>query len=158
VAIPDSPQDLASLNVTISKLIANNVCFRLDPILEPINLGFSQSLNRYLDIRRRFPDAAMMMGIGNLTELTEVDSAGVNMLLAGFCQEQRIYSVLTTQVANWCRTCIREFDFARRIVKAAAEAHRTPKGISSALLQLRDRKLRELGSEAINDLAGRITD
>ena len=29
----------------------------------------------------------MMMGIGNLTELTDADTGGVNVLLAGFCQE-----------------------------------------------------------------------
>ena len=42
----------------------------------------------------------MMMGVGNLTELTDCDSAGVNtVLVAGFCQEQQIRSkVLTTSV------------------------------------------------------------
>jgi len=146
------------LHSTINKLSKADVRFRIDPILEPINFGFSASLGRYLDIRRRYPKTAMMMGIGNLTELTEVDSAGINMLLAGFCQEQRVGSVLTTQVANWCRSCVREFDLARRIVKAASEANRTPKNISSSLLQLRDRKSRELGDEALDDLAKRITD
>ncbi len=60
---------------------------RIDPILEPIGFGFAASLGRYLEVRRRYPDAEMMMGIGNLTELTDVDSAGVNVLLLGFCQE-----------------------------------------------------------------------
>ena len=50
--------------------------FRIDPILEPIGFGFAASLGRYLEVRRRYPEAAMMMGIGNLTELTDVDSAG----------------------------------------------------------------------------------
>ncbi len=36
----------------------------------------------------------MMMGIGNITELTDVDSAGINMLMLGICQELRIESVL----------------------------------------------------------------
>ena len=58
----------------------------------------------------------MMMGVGNLTELTDVDSAGVNVLLLGFCQELGIRSVLTTQVINWCRSCVRELDLARRLV------------------------------------------
>lgn len=158
VTIPDSTNDVASLHSTINKLSKADVRFRIDPILEPITFGFSASLGRYLDFRRRYPKTAMMMGIGNVTELTEVDSAGINMLLAGFCQEQRIGSVLTTQVANWCRNCVREFDLARRIVKAATEANRTPKNISSSLLQLRDRKTRELGDEALDDLAKRITD
>ena len=41
------------------------------------------------------------MGVGNLTELTDADSAGVNVLLAGFCQELGVRSVLTTEVINW---------------------------------------------------------
>ncbi|HBB75748.1 MAG TPA: dihydropteroate synthase, partial [Planctomycetaceae bacterium] len=48
---------------------------RLDPVLEPIGFGFAASLGRYLEVRRRHPAAEMMMGIGNLTELTDVDSA-----------------------------------------------------------------------------------
>ena len=61
--------------------------FRIDPILEPIGFGFAASLGRYLEVRRRYPEAEMIMGVGNLTELTDVDSAGVNTLLVGFCQE-----------------------------------------------------------------------
>ena len=39
-------------------------------------LDLPRSLGRYLEVRRRYPDAEMMMGIGNLTELTDADSAG----------------------------------------------------------------------------------
>ena len=70
-------------------------------------------------LRRRYPDVAMMMGVGNLTELTDADSAGLNVLLLGFCQELGIRSVLTTQVINWCRSCVRELDLARRLVRHA---------------------------------------
>ena len=77
---------------------------RIDPILEPIGFGFAASLGRYLEVRRRYPDAEMMMGIGNLTELTDADSAPINVLLLGFCQELGIRSVLTTQVINWARS------------------------------------------------------
>ena len=65
----------------------------------------------------------MMMGVGNLTELTDVDSAGVNTLLVGFCQELAIRSVLTTAVINWARSSVREIDLARRLV--ASCRHRT---------------------------------
>jgi hypothetical protein len=30
----------------------------------------------------------MMMGVGNVTELTDVDSLGVNVVLAGFVRKQ----------------------------------------------------------------------
>ena len=76
VVVPDDPATLAGLDETIEFLAQRGVPLRIDPILEPIGFGFAASLGRYLDVRRRYPDAEMMMGIGNLTELTDADSAG----------------------------------------------------------------------------------
>ncbi len=72
--------------------------FLIDPILEPIGMGFMASLERYAEARRRYPTAEMLMGIGNLTELTAADSTGVNALLIAVCQELGIRTVLTTEV------------------------------------------------------------
>ena len=47
----------------------------LDPVLDPIHFGFTSSLGRYADLRRRLPAADILMGTGNLTELTDADSA-----------------------------------------------------------------------------------
>src|SRR5262249_47157001 len=75
VAIPDEAGSLEGLGATIDYLSRHGVRFRIDPILEPIGFGFAASLGRYLEVRRLFPEAAMIMGTGNLTELTDVDSA-----------------------------------------------------------------------------------
>ncbi|MEO6811226.1 MAG: DUF6513 domain-containing protein, partial [Isosphaeraceae bacterium] len=104
VAIPDQPGSLAGLDETIEFLIKNKTPFRIDPILEPIGFGFAASLGRYLDTRQRYPELPILMGIGNITELTDVDSSGVNTLLIGFCQEVGVTSVLTTAVINWARS------------------------------------------------------
>ncbi len=104
--------------------------FRIDPILEPIGLGFAGSLWRYMDVRRRYPEAAMLMGIGNLTEMTDADSAAINVLLLGFCQEMGIRSVLTTQVVNWARSSVRECDLARRLVHYAVRQRVPPKHVT----------------------------
>ena len=93
------------------------------------------------------------MGIGNLTELTDVDSAGVNVLLAGFCQELGIRSVLTTEVINWCRSAVKEFDLARRLVYHAVRNGVLPKHLEPGLVMLRDRKVYEQGPEALAELA-----
>ena len=76
VVVPDEPSTLKGFDETITRLAAMGVPCRLDPVLEPIGFGFAASLGRYLDVRKRYPKAEMMMGIGNLTELTDVDSAG----------------------------------------------------------------------------------
>ena len=158
VAIPDDPRDLASLQPTIDVLRHAGAKFRIDPIIEPIGFGFAASLGRYLEARRLWPDVEIMMGIGNLTELTEVDSSGINLLLAGFCQELAIRSVLTTQVINWCRSAVREFDLARRLSYYAIQNQSLPKHVDSRLVILRDAKLRDVTSDELDELAAGIKD
>jgi len=158
VAIPDDPETLAGLDDTIDQLAKAGVPLRIDPILEPISFGFAQSLGRYLEVRRRYPDAEMMMGIGNLTELTDVDSAGINTLLLGFCQEVGVRSVLTTQVINWARSSVRECDLARRLMFHAVNNRVLPKHLEPNLLMLRDEQITKMPVEQIAQLAENIRD
>lgn len=158
VAIPDTPNDLESLSRTVDTLCEIGIKHRLDPILEPIGFGFAASLGRYIETRQRYPDAEIMMGVGNLTELTDVDSAGINVLLAGFCQEVGIRSVLTTEVINWARSAVKEFDLARRLVFHAVREKVLPKRLEPNLVLLRDPKIYEQGDEALAELAARVTD
>jgi hypothetical protein len=158
VAIPDQPGSLEGLDQTIEFLVSRGVPFRIDPILEPIGFGFAASLGRYLEVRRRYPEAAMMMGVGNLTELTDVDSAGVNTILAGFCQELKIQSVLTTAVINWARSSVRELDLARRLVHHAVIHHTLPKHLEPRLIALRDPKVVDFGADNLAELQRRIRD
>ncbi|HEX6963076.1 MAG TPA: DUF6513 domain-containing protein [Lacipirellula sp.] len=158
VVTPDVPTTLEGLDETIEQVARAGVPLRIDPILEPISFGFAASLGRYLDVRRRYPDAEMMMGVGNLTELTDVDSAGVNALLLGFCQEQGIRSILTTQVINWARSSVRECDVARRLMHHAASHRVLPKHLDSRLIMLRDAEIDETLVEDLDKLAAQIRD
>ncbi len=158
VAIPDADGDLDSLAGTIDALDARGARFRIDPVLNPIGFGFAASLARYFEVRRRWPKADMLLGVGNVTELTEVDSAGVNLLLAAVCQEWDIKSVLTTQVINWARSSVRELDLARRLVHYSVRERALPKHIDSQLLTLRDPKLVGRERDELKRLAEEITD
>jgi dihydropteroate synthase len=158
VVVPDDPHSLAGLDDTVDLLAAAGVRLRIDPVLEPIGFGFAASLGRYQQIRARYPDAEMMMGIGNLTELTDVDSAGVNTLLLGFCEELGIRSVLTTQVINWARTSVRECDLARRLVYHSVRQRVLPKHLEPRLLMLRDPKLIEPSADELERLSHEIKD
>jgi dihydropteroate synthase-like protein len=158
VAVPDVPATLEGLDQTVASLQEQGVRFRIDPVIEPIGFGFAASLGRYLEVRRRYPQAEMLMGVGNLTELTDVDSAGVNVMLLGFCQELGIRSVLTTEVINWCRSSVRELDLARRLVGFACLHRVLPKRLEPDLILLRDPKLREHGEAFLTELAQRVTD
>jgi dihydropteroate synthase-like protein len=158
VVIPDDFATLGGLEETVEFLAARNVPLRIDPVLEPIAFGFAASLGRYFEVRRRYPDAEMLMGIGNLTELTDVDSAGVNTLLLGICQELGVRSVLTTQVINWARTSVRECDLARRLVHYAVTQRVPPKRVEPRLVTLRDAKLYPLEAQQLDQLAADIKD
>jgi dihydropteroate synthase len=158
VAIPDQPGSLDGLDETTEFLDKAGVPFRIDPIVEPIGFGFAASLGRFLEVRRRYPQAPIMMGVGNLTELTDVDSAGVNTLLLGFCQELAIKSVLSTAVINWARSSVRELDLARRLVYHAVNHRTLPKHLEAGLITLRDPKLVEFGADNLAELQRRIRD
>lgn len=158
VAIPDDPKTLSGLDETIDFLAKNSVPLRIDPILEPIGFGFAESVSRYRDVRQRYPDAKMMMGIGNLTELTEVDSAGVNVLLLGICQELGIRSVLTTQVINWAQSAVKECDLGRRLVHYAVGEGIPPKHLGAGLVMLRDQRVTRPTAEDLDDLVATIRD
>ena len=81
VVLPDLGGSLETLDPCVEKLAAWGVPFLIDPIIEPIGFGFTASIERYAETRRRYPEAEMLMGIGNLTEMTAADSTGVNAVL-----------------------------------------------------------------------------
>ncbi len=161
VVVPDSTDEstfLRSLESTVEFLEKQRVRFRIDPILEPIGFGFAASLRRYASVRQHFPDAPMMMGIGNLTELTDCDSAGINFLLLAICEEWQIRSVLTTQVISWAQSSVRECDVARRIISYAVRNRIPPKRIDSQLVMLRDPRVNHYSEAIIAQLATSIKD
>jgi dihydropteroate synthase len=158
VVIPDQVGTLDGLEASLEYLTTRQVRFRIDPIVEPIGFGFAASLARYQEVRRRFPEAELLMGIGNLTELTDADSAGLNTLLIGFCQELGIRSVLTTAVINWARSSVREIDLARRLMHHAVTHRTLPKHLEPRLILLRDPRVPRFGPETLGELARRVKD
>jgi dihydropteroate synthase-like protein len=158
VLIPDTPDDLASLDATIAHLESLAKPYLVDPIIEPIGAGFAHSLGRYLEIRRRHPEAEMLMGIGNLTELTEADTTGVTALLIGFCQELGIRHVLTTSVIEWARGAVREAAIAAELMHFAVEQGTPPKHVDGRLVTVRDDEFRPYAESELRSLHEQVTD
>ena len=140
VVIPARPGDLASLLRACARLERAGRPYLADPILDPIHMGFVDSLIRYHTLRARLPQAELLMGVGNLTELTDADTTGITMLLMAACSELAIRNVLVVQVSPHCRRAVKEADVARRILHAAREEGTPPQWIDPALLCLRDRR------------------
>ena len=158
VLIPEHPSDLDSLYRAAEALAAQGRRFLLDPVLEPIHFGFTDSLLRYHAVRRRFPEAEMMMGIGNLTELTDADTTGITAVLMGVVSELDIGAVLTTEVSPHARTSVREADIARRIMWAARRDGNLPRRYHAGLMALKDRKPFPHTSEEVARTAAAIRD
>jgi dihydropteroate synthase-like protein len=158
VLIPDTPDDLDSLDATIAHLRELGKPFLVDPIVEPIGSGFAASLGRYLETRRRHPDVEMLMGIGNLTELTEADSTGVTAMLIGFCQELGIRNVLTTEVIDWARGAVREAILAAKLMHFAQQEGTPPKHVDGRLLTIKDEDFRPYTEAELRELQASITD
>ena len=158
VVIPDLGGSLDTLDPSLNALARLSVPFLIDPVLEPIGHGFMASLERYAEVRRRYPDAEMLMGVGNLTELTAADTTGVNALLIGICQELRIRAVLTTEVIPWARGAVREIDVARRLMHYAITRQTIPKGVDDRLVTVKDPAVLAYTVEELRALQASITD
>jgi dihydropteroate synthase-like protein len=158
VVIPDFGEGLETLDRNIAHLERVGRPYIVDPVLEPITSGFARSLDRYVRVHERYPAADMLMGIGNITEITEADSTGVNALLLGICQELGIRYVLTTEVIDWARGAVREVDVARRLMYAAMTRRVIPKHIDDRLLTVKDARPKYWTEAELRALHAAITD
>ncbi len=158
ILIPETHGDLDSLDEPIRILQAKNRAFIVDPILDPIHFGFTDSIVRNHQFRQRYPEVEMMFGVGNITELTHADTSGMNALLLGICSELNINHILATQVSKHACRAIKEADRARRIMFAAKQNNSLPKHINSDLLTVHDTAPFPNSLEEIQNLASQIKD
>jgi dihydropteroate synthase-like protein len=140
VLIPKDHGDMGSLYRAMDALDAKGKPYLADPVLDPINFGFMRSLERYAELRRERPDAEILLGTGNLTELTEADSIGTTAMLIGIASELAIKNVLVVQVSPHTRRTYEEHDIARRLMYASRADGELPKGYTDQLLALHARK------------------
>lgn len=158
VLIPERPGDLESLLRAVDRMQAAGKPCIADSILDPVHFGFTESLVRYAELRRSRPDVEIIMGVGNLTELTDADTTGVNALLAGVMSELGVRHLLTTEVSAHARTAVREFDVARRVMHAARADAALPKGYSAELMTTHARRPHKYSDVEIREVAAGVRD
>jgi dihydropteroate synthase-like protein len=158
VAIPDFGAGMETLEPTLARLEEWGVEYLVDPVIEPIGYGFMRSLERYAEARRRWPKAPLMMGVGNITELTAADTTGVNAILIAICQELGVEAVLTTEVIPWARGAVREIDVARRLMHYAVSQKTLPKGVDDRLVTVKDPRILAYTEAELRELQSRVTD
>lgn len=158
ILIPAKPHNLPSLYRAIEMCLKADKPFIADAILDPIHFGFTSSISRYQKLRKKYPEVNIMMGIGNLTELTDADTTGINALLFGMISELDIHAVLATSVSPHAVNAIAEADIARRVMYAAKLDDRLPRGYSNGLLGLHDRRPFTYSVDEIKEIAAQIKD
>jgi dihydropteroate synthase-like protein len=158
VVIPDFGEGLTSLERNTAQLDEWGVPYVMDPILDPISFGFSESLHRFYETRRRHPNAEMLMGLGNLTELTDADSIGINAVMAGVVTELGIDYVLSTEVISWTRGAVKELDLARKLMYYAHKNRLLPKDIDDGLLTVKDPPHESYGEAELRHMHQLVSD
>lgn len=158
ILIPAKPHSLSSLYRAIETCLKAGKPFIADAILDPIHFGLTNSIVRYQKLRKKYPDIQIMMGIGNLTELTDADTTGINALLFGMISELGINAVLATSVSPHAVNAIAEADIARRTMYAAKCDDRLPRGYSNGLLGLHDRRPFTYSADEVQEIARMIKD
>lgn len=158
VLIPSEAGDLTSLEAAMVELTRRGRDFIADPILDPIHFGFADSIVRYQHLRTRHPKARIMMGTGNVTELTDADTLGMQTVLMGIMSELGISDLLTTQVSRHAGAVVKEADAIRRVMFAAREANALPRRLGDALLALHETHPFPDSADEIETLAAAIKD
>ncbi|MDE0309660.1 MAG: DUF6513 domain-containing protein [Acidiferrobacterales bacterium] len=158
VVIPDADTGVESLYRSIDTLGERGRNFLADSILNPIHFGFVRSIVQYQELRLRYPEVPIMIGTGNITELTEADTIGMTALLAGIASELDASAILTTEVSGHARTAVAEADLARRIMYAAKQDSSLPQHYSDGLLALHEKKPFPTPAAEIRELAQMIKD
>ncbi|WP_456366943.1 dihydropteroate synthase-like protein [Thermococcus sp.] len=108
-----------------------------DPILEHVP-HLARSIAAFQLYRERNPNDVLLAGVGNVVELYDADSIGMNALLAGIAKELSINLLLTTEVSAKARGSVRELK--RAVDMNLLDA---PKDLGFDLLVLKEKRTKE---------------
>ncbi|MCL7415116.1 MAG: dihydropteroate synthase-like protein [ANME-2 cluster archaeon] len=143
VVIPDSGKGFDSLTANIkwaqelgiSRILA-------DPVLDPPGQGMVDSLVRYKQCRDMLPEIPLFFGVGNVTELMDADSVGVNALLAAISWEVGADVLFTPEYSDKARGSISELKSAAQMMALAEQRASPPKDLGIDLLLLKEKRFR----------------
>ncbi len=109
-----------------------------DPVLDP-PLSVAKSIERYIRFRELDQTTPLLFGAGNVTELSDADSIGVNALLAFIAEEIGCNLLFTTEASAKTTGSVRELRIASYLAKAAKLRNAPPKDVGISLLALKEK-------------------
>ncbi len=112
-----------------------------DPVLEPaFQPGLMNSLRAYQLFRERNPETPMLFGLGNVTELIDVDCIGVNGLLTALAYEVGANMLFTPEFSVKAKGSVRELAIASKMMFLARNKTTVPKDLGIDLLVLKEKR------------------
>jgi len=111
-----------------------------DPVLDPPLQGLAASLHRYMQFCRRHPGVPLFFGAGNVTELLDADTQGVNALLAALGAELGAAILFTPEYSAKADGSVRELATASRMMQLAGKRKTPPKDLGLDLLLLKQKR------------------
>jgi dihydropteroate synthase-like protein len=122
-----------------------------DPVLEPVfQPGLMNSLKAYTLFRMSDPITPTLFGLGNVSELIDVDSVGVNGLLTAIAYEVEANLLFTPEYSNKTKKSVHELFVASQMMFLAKNNEKVPKDIGIDLLVLKEKRWIEEPREEIN--------
>jgi len=137
VVIP-GPKTGIEENVKAAQLMGIEVM--ADPVLDPPMQGLVESAYRYLEFHRAHPDVPLFFGVGNVTELIDADSPGVNGLLAAMGSEVGASVLFTPEYSDKAKGSIGELRSASEMMLLARERKSPPKDLGVDLFLLKEKR------------------
>jgi len=137
--IPVSADERISIIEKIINFLNKNNNIIVDPVLEIPNFGFINSLEAYIVFRKRYPEIPMLIGSGNLTEMIDADSIGINALIAAISSELGIDLIFTTEASKKTRGCVKELSNAIGMMYLSRKQKQPPKDLGVDLLYIKDK-------------------
>ncbi len=120
-----------------------------DPVLSPPLQGLAASLQSYIKFKRDHPDVPLFFGAGNVTELMDADSQGVNALLTALGAEMGASILFTPEYSQKAKGSVSELKTAADMMQLASWRKAPPKDLGIDLLILKEKRRRF--EEAIPD-------
>ncbi|MFQ5814872.1 MAG: dihydropteroate synthase-like protein [Candidatus Hydrothermarchaeaceae archaeon] len=114
-----------------------------DPILMPPNTGLLDSLAAYREFSMRHPhEYPVLMGAGNVTELLDADSVGINTLLCSLASECNASLIFTVEASDKTRGSVSELNVATKMMYLSRIRGSAPKDLGLDLLKLKEKRLK----------------
>lgn len=136
--IPQKPIERVKSLEKLDKL-CENITTISDPLLDPINSpSLTQSIVTCDLFRKRNPKKPLFFGIGNVSELLDADSNGVNAVLSGIAMELKVSILFTPEASLKTKNSIKELKTASSMMFIAKQKETIPKNLGINLIQLKD--------------------